>query len=587
MEAADNVVQACDTNMRIPDTPESKVEESVQSDEGLTSLHDEQLEVLHAGDVDSPTFGLGNKRRRSLSADGGAGPYIKYRVVERVPERSLNRRTSSTHVQVDKEGSDDETKQTHQVARLNSRSNLDRAMTPRVKRTSLKAVIRTVINESLQVGGRPESAVAVSTDRGEKIEVRFRNSRGEVKQQTIQWAVDRAVPETLLVDERDVAKLVSCVFLNALKFMEDGVIELTVSLEKEGRFVLIKVKDSGPGIPRNFLPFLFRPFSREDDSLTRRKDGLGLGLLVAKSVARRIGGDVKCTRSYTSGPRRGSEFEIHVPVSMADGVQGHHHHSGVDDWERGVDGEAVDSPVLSCAVGHGKDDRTPSTISPARLSLQKQTGMMAQGFRRYNNDRANTFDPELASRYPLTFLVAEDNQINRKLLVSMLSKLGYRNVHEAFDGEDAVRQMKVVREPAIDMVLMDLWMPGMDGFEAAKRILDMLSLSEERSDEEHHSDDGRHSNDEERSDDDDEYDYHQPSTTPRPIPNLARTRTQTKKKKRRKKREVVIIAVTADATTEALNRAAEVGMQGMMTKPYKLIDLERFIVEHCCHSPIN
>lgn len=139
-------------------------------------------------------------------------------------------------------------------------------------------------------------------------------------------------------------------------------------------------------------------------------------------------------------------------------------------------------------------------------------------------------DRDLANKYPLTFLVAEDNKINRKLLVSMLSKFGYRTIFEAHDGAEAVRQMTVRRpsEQKIDVVLMDLWMPLMDGYEATEKILDMQADGE----------------------------------APGPA----------------------VLAVTADVTAGAIERAASVGMRGYLSKPFKLLDLQRLITEHCARS---
>ena len=136
-------------------------------------------------------------------------------------------------------------------------------------------------------------------------------------------------------------------------------------------------------------------------------------------------------------------------------------------------------------------------------------------------------DRNLATKYPLNFLVAEDNKINRKLLVNMLSKFGYSNIIEAFDGADAVRQMQ--KHDYINVVLMDLWMPYMDGYEATERILGM--------------------------------DF---SDAGRVMPT--------------------VLAVTADVTDGALERAAKVGMKGFMTKPFKLLDLQRLILEYCAWS---
>lgn len=126
----------------------------------------------------------------------------------------------------------------------------------------------------------------------------------------------------------------------------------------------------------------------------------------------------------------------------------------------------------------------------------------------------------------------------------MLSKLGYSDIHEAHDGAEAVRQMSIDRrarnENAIDVVLMDLWMPTMDGYEATQRILAM--------DRERRGQTASREHDDEKA---------------------------------RRKPGVTILAVSADVTDAALERASEVGMEGFMTKPYKLMDLERLIVEYC------
>jgi CheY-like chemotaxis protein len=159
----------------------------------------------------------------------------------------------------------------------------------------------------------------------------------------------------------------------------------------------------------------------------------------------------------------------------------------------------------------------------------------------------NTYDRKLAEKHPLTFLVAEDNKINRKLLVSMLGKLGYKDVFEAFDGKEAVRVMREVKCPSkggkqrkpVDVILMDLWMPEMDGYEATEHILNM------------YRDDAS-------------------------VKEGCRSNTLMS--------APIVLAVSADVTDEAINRAAKTGMEGFMTKPYKLMDLQKLIVEFCIRS---
>lgn len=366
------------------------------------------------------------------------------------------------------------------------------------------------------------------------------------------------------MDERDLAKLVSCVFLNAIKFTERGKISLRAALSNTSRrFIIINVVDTGPGIPPAFMPNLFKAFSREDDSLTRQKEGLGLGLLVAKGLARRIGGELLCVRSDISGPQRGSEFELRVPISMFDAT------SRTGTPAPTPSRFSADEAALSNSRGrqtssahrrgtprqHGsRATKTPDPLpfskapSPLVQSTPSRRNSLSQNKppinRRPSARQIITFDRNLAKKHPLTFLVAEDNKLNRKLLVNMLSKLGYNDVHEAYDGADAVRQMSIDREARnekpIDVVLMDLWMPAMDGYQATERILAMETEKRKQG----------------IPDDEDD--------------NRAR-----------RKQGITILAVSADVTDSALERANEVGMDGFLTKPYKLLDLERLIIEYC------
>ena len=365
-------------------------------------------------------------------------------------------------------------------------------------------------------------------------------------------------------------------FLNAIKFTEEGKISLKANLTTKAKFIVVNVADTGPGIPEAFLPFLFKPFSREDDSLTRQKEGLGLGLLVAKGLARKIGGDLVCVRSDTKGPRRGSEFELRVPLSYADSAS------------RGSTPTRTPTPAYLATSEPASMVRTrqissveqrhttrshhsrPPSKTPEAHSMVKATSPLGPSSpsrrnslslqttstpsRRQASKKVPGFDRHLAVKYPLTFLVAEDNKINRKLLVNMLGKLGYTGVYEACDGLEAVKQMSVDRpsrgEKPVDVVLMDLWMPNMDGYEATERIHAMEREKRDRS-------------------------RRQRRKGTRSASGDGDDRT------RRKAGTLTVLAVSADVTDSALERAKEVGMDGFMTKPYKLLDLERVILEYC------
>jgi CheY-like chemotaxis protein len=376
-------------------------------------------------------------------------------------------------------------------------------------------------------------------------------------------------------------------YSNAVKFTEEGNIVLHARLSPRSRYVVITISDSGSGITDDFLPKLFQAFSKEDDSLTRHSEGLGLGLMVAKGLARKLGGDLLLVRTNTSGPYRGSEFELRIPVTPADIMSRPTTPSGGSPApsrrsspartdEIGYLRARSDSlrpllasaahPSLSSPRNRSPTKRMRGTPSPPYIpsvgpvSANKTTSNVVRTPSRRPTPakRAPEFDRLLSQKHPLSFLVVEDNEINRKLLVNMLSKLGYksgRDIFEAYNGSDAVRKVQMHRENSvktrgeqggIDVVLMDLWMPLMDGYEATQKILGM-----------DWDDDVAVEGEEVVSDEEAE--------------------------KQIKGKKPTILAVTADVT--ALEKAASVGMKGFLTKPFKLVDLEKLILEYCATRP--
>jgi CheY-like chemotaxis protein len=442
---------------------------------------------------------------------------------------------------------------------------------PGLRHTNLRDVLQFLVNDLLKVGGRPESAIAQETEGGEVIEVKVRSPNGDVKIKTVRWSVHPAVPDTILIDEQSLVKVISSMYSNAVKFTEEGDVEITARLSPRSRYVVMTMKDTGTGIREEFRPKLFQAFSKEDDSLTRHSEGLGLGLMVAKGLARKLGGDLNLIHTETSGPLQGSEFELRVPVTPGDITSRPSTPSGSPACSR------VTSPAYADDANSSSRSRSDS-LRPVHSSARQNmpTPHKSQSPTKFVGDvtsqpkpsksrltssnaiptgtkaaseRSSGFDRLLSRKYPLTFLVVEDNKINRKLLVSMLSKLGYkagRDVFEAYDGADAVRQMQIHRENSIrtrgeraniDVVLMDLWMPYMDGYEASEKILGMAWDDDVLTDGEVEDQGVRG-------------------------------------------KKPTILAVTADVTDGALERAASVGMKGFLTKPFKLVDLEKLILEY-------
>ncbi len=219
------------------------------------------------------------------------------------------------------------------------------------------------------------------------------------------------LPRHVCGDRTRLKQILSNLVGNAIKFTETGHVRIRVAgqLDTQDRLTLrIEVADTGIGIPPERRDRLFKPFSQVDSSTTRRYGGTGLGLAICARLCEAMGGGI----GVVSEPGKGSAFRFKLKMDIARGVP-----------------ETAPGAL------------PPSTPAP----LHPQADTHPSG--------------------PLV-LVVDDDRINRTLAVAMLGKLGVRA--EAVDcGEDAVLR---VTAGDVDVVLMDMQMPGMDGVQATHFI---------------------------------------------------------------------------------------------------------------------
>ena len=119
-------------------------------------------------------------------------------------------------------------------------------------------------------------------------------------------------PATVIGDLDEVRAAVSNLIDNAVKY---SAAEVNVKVETarfDGRFVIVRVKDQGPGIPKTELKHIFKRFYRVPGPLASRVKGTGLGLYIVRSVAKRHGGRAW---AESEGPGRGSTFVLQLPIA--------------------------------------------------------------------------------------------------------------------------------------------------------------------------------------------------------------------------------------------------------------------------------
>jgi len=112
-------------------------------------------------------------------------------------------------------------------------------------------------------------------------------------------------------DPRRVRQVLLKLVDNALKFTERGLVDIRLEPGEDGQSVRFCISDTGPGVATDVAPLLFQPFSPGDASYSRKQQGAGLGLAVAKRVVEQAGGSI----GFASQPGEGAEFFFTLPLS--------------------------------------------------------------------------------------------------------------------------------------------------------------------------------------------------------------------------------------------------------------------------------
>jgi len=272
---------------------------------------------------------------------------------------------------------------------------------------TLLALINDILELSRIESGRLEIEPQAMSPRSIAREVVEQfRPRAQEKRLVLASSADDDVPARIVSDPTRLRQVLFNLIGNAVKFTEDGSVTVHVARDLSPGGIVLTVLDTGIGIPPEQIARLFRPFTQGDSSTSRRFGGTGLGLAISKRLVDALGGRIE----VESWPGEGSAFRVFLPA-ITPGAN-----PALLDEESGE--QAVSGP----------------------------TGAIA----------------DLVG----SVLVVEDHPVNRRLVGAMLDRLEV----EAEFADNGRQALELLARRRFDVILMDLQMPELDGFETTRML---------------------------------------------------------------------------------------------------------------------
>jgi PAS domain S-box-containing protein len=332
------------------------------------------------------------------------------------------------------------------------------------------------------------------------------------------------VPDMIVSDPHRIKQIISNLVGNAIKFTDKGYVMLRATANS-GQ-LHIDVIDTGIGIDPEVQKKVFDSFAQVDGSSTRKYSGTGLGLAIVKQLAELMGGSV----GLTSEPNQGSDFSVTIPFTKTNIAGAELHLPAPEDWQvhyvsdddiqagifsnytnhigqkfsqiRSNDLDKlqpekthylflVDAPLFNrfisenlwikdheqnvlVVLAHAITERVDDLLTGHEYVIRVMTPVRYSSFvglltrqeqqiKKLETETPAVTEPAVKGNV----LVVEDNEINRHVIVSMLTRVGLTAVI-ASNGKEAVDILK--QDNTISLVFMDCQMPVMDGYQATKEI---------------------------------------------------------------------------------------------------------------------
>jgi signal transduction histidine kinase/CheY-like chemotaxis protein len=251
-----------------------------------------------------------------------------------------------------------------------------------------------------------------------------------------------SLPRRPLEMEGDLTRLaqaVSNLLNNAAKYTEEGG-QIWLDVRADSLEVIIRVRDTGPGIAPSLLPHVFELFTQAERTLDRSQGGLGIGLTLVKLLVEMHGGTVEAGNCDLSS---GAQFTVRLPAG-------------------GIESVGLVAPVAADALEAPNALTAPD--ASAALGVQLPSGLAEVPL-------AGAPDPKT-----MRILVVDDNVDAADSIALLLNIDGFeaQSVHGALAALDTVRSFRP------DVVLLDIGLPVMDGFEVAQRLRSRIPVEQMR-----------------------------------------------------------------------------------------------------------